>query len=299
MGRTSRVPYHQNVYDLLQLEPGESPEAARMIAEHEAAHGPLPASLREWLLVPDVLPLVMPEGAWGWEVAPGTLWFDYSNEDQVLGIAEILRGFATPSEQPRGRFVSVIVENQAVVSWWVEVDGSEDPPVWCDNDQPEEPEQWEQVSPSFSGFVTDWITCFYQQPYTPRAPNSSDARADCAVPFVKPYANGLWLRTPADPFAPPVIDFLTEQLGEPEQTPRPGDITTYTFRPDGGTIRVTADEPSLPDGLSAWWIHAQTPERLAELGRLLLPWGTLRETLRADTEAARNVLRQIIGARPA
>src|SRR5688500_6257667 len=50
MSRTSRIPYHQNVYDLLGIEPGESPEAARKIAEHEAKHGPLPASVREWYL---------------------------------------------------------------------------------------------------------------------------------------------------------------------------------------------------------------------------------------------------------
>jgi hypothetical protein len=53
--RASNVPYHQNVYDLLQLEPGESPEAAQLIAEHEARHGPVPASVREWYLVPQVL----------------------------------------------------------------------------------------------------------------------------------------------------------------------------------------------------------------------------------------------------
>ncbi|MCI0700989.1 MAG: hypothetical protein L0241_07895 [Planctomycetia bacterium] len=55
MSRVSRVPYHQNVYDLLQLEPGESPEAARMIAEHEAQHGSLPASVKEWYLGPNLV----------------------------------------------------------------------------------------------------------------------------------------------------------------------------------------------------------------------------------------------------
>ena len=35
VSRASRIPYHQNVYDLLQIEPGASPEAARMIAEYE------------------------------------------------------------------------------------------------------------------------------------------------------------------------------------------------------------------------------------------------------------------------
>ena len=55
MRRVSNVPYHQNVYDLLQLEPGVCPKAARMIATHEARHGPLPASVREWYRVPGVV----------------------------------------------------------------------------------------------------------------------------------------------------------------------------------------------------------------------------------------------------
>ena len=62
-----------------------------------------------------------------------------------------------------------------------------------------------------------------------------------------------------------MIDFLTDHFGEPERTPRPGDVTTNTFRPQGGTIRVTADHPALTGGLSAWWLHADAPER-AEAG---------------------------------
>ena len=33
-------------------------------------------------------------------------------------------------------------------------------------------------------------------------------------------------------------------------------------------------------------------ERLAERGALLLPWGALRDTLRADTDPAREALRR-------
>lgn len=112
-------------------------------------------------------------------------------------------------------------------------------------------------------------------------------------PFEHDYANGLWLRSPAEPFEPAVIDFLIDQFGEPERTPRPGNVTTYTFRPDGSIIRITADEPKLGGGLSAWWVHADTPEKLAELARLIVPFGTLRETLRADTDPARNVLQSL------
>jgi len=94
-----------------------------------------------------------------------------------------------------------------------------------------------------------------------------------------------------------VIDCLTEQFGEPERAAREGDVTTYTFRPNGGTVRVTADQPALTGALSAWWVHADTPERLAEFPRMLTPWGTLRDTHRADTDAARALLSAVRASR--
>src|SRR5262249_52672139 len=97
-------------------------------------------------------------------------------------------------------------------------------------------------------------------------------------------SDGLLVRDPAEAFTPPAVDYLIEQFDEPECASRAGNVTTYTFRPPSGIIRVTADAPELIGGLSAWWIHADTPARLAELARLVLPFGTLRETLRADTE---------------
>jgi hypothetical protein len=55
VSRISCVPYHQNVSDLLRIESGVCPKAARMIATHEARHGPLSASVREWYRVPGVV----------------------------------------------------------------------------------------------------------------------------------------------------------------------------------------------------------------------------------------------------
>jgi hypothetical protein len=297
------VPYHQNVYDLLQLEPGESPEAARMIAEHEAAHGPLPAAVREWYLVPSVVPLVPSPESQAHPAAlhglftdcEGTLWCDFSNLDHPTPLASVLREFALLSGGQTRPYVPVLLESQCAPRWWVEVNETSDPRVWSDNDN-EHPDDWVVVADSFSQFLTDWFTRYYLLDWTPCSRNSSGAQSRGVPRSLKPYANGLWLRTPAEPFAPPVIDYLTDHLGEPERTPRPGEVTTYTFRPDGGTVRVTADHPSLTGGLSAWWLHAESPERLAELGRLLLPWGTLRETLRADTDPAREVLEQLRGA---
>ena len=179
-------------------------------------------------------------------------------------------------------------------SYWLEANGNPDPPVWGDYGVAD-PEEWHRDTDTFSEFVDmELFADSYLRSHLPRSRNSLEARSRGLPPFEKHYANGLWLRTPAEPFVPAVIDYLTEQIDEPERTPRPGNVTTYTWRPAGGTIRVTADAPGLGGGLSAWWMHAESPERLAELVRLVLPFGTLRKTLRADIDPAREVLRAIV-----
>jgi len=295
MSRTSRVPYHQNVYDLLQFESAESSEAGRMIAEHEARHGPIPASVREWYLVPDVVMLVPAPQNWNemWQLNPGKLWWEFSNQDPPEPLPDVLQQFVTLRARPELPFVRVLIENQGVYRWWLKVNGNADPPVWCDNDYEDDPSRWSEVASSFSQFVVDRVAYFYMEEWTPVSSNGWSAQVKGARRIEKDYGNGLWCRSPAEPFAPPVIDFLIETVGEPERTPRAGNVTSYTFRPENGIIRVTADDPAMTNALSAWWIHAQTSLRLAELVRPILPFGTLRETLRADTDAARAVLEDV------
>jgi hypothetical protein len=267
-----------------------------MIAEHEAQHGPLPGSVKEWYLVPKVVPLQNDDGEIGWPFGVETLWQQFSNFDKPGPLADVLDGIANPEDEVAQRYTKFLAENQGVVRWWFEHDGSDDPPVWVDNDDPGIPAHW-TLDSRFSDFVFGWFATFgfdtdwrlIHEPDVPALLNLTPERAII-------HANGLWLRTPDEPFHPPVIDFLIDQFGEPHVTPRAGNVSTYTWRPNGGTIRVTADEPTLVGGLSAWWVHAESPERLAEFAKLLLPWGTLRETLRADTEAARDVLNRVRGS---
>lgn len=289
MSRTSRVPYHQNVYDLLSIEPGECPRAAVMIAAHEAKHGPLPASLREWYLQPNMVPIEIPDDVEPHEFGAGTLWHDYlphdmGNRYHVRALREVLSNWDRTRRRGAGASADVLSTwGYYTWTWAVMPDGTDDPPVWVTADALDpRAEPSKQQAASFSEFLSDQFAEFYEK-------GTSDfVDGHCGADPA--HANGLWLRTPAEPFEPAVIDFLCEQLGEPERTPRPGDVTTFTFRLPDGILRVTADAPTHAAGLSAWWLHADTPERLAELARLVLPFGTLRDTLRADTEPARAVL---------
>jgi hypothetical protein len=293
MSRSSRVPYHQNVYDLLQIEPGDSPEALRMIAEHEAKHGTLPASVKEWYLVPNVVPLTAARRSSA--TRSGTFWYEFSNQDWAESLDQVLAAIANPRKASRRRFAQIMSENQGVVRWYLLLTKADDPPVWCDNEEEDDPRAWSEFASSLSTFTFEWFAQYYVQDFTPISKYQYGRPKGEDPASVKPFVNGLWLRAPDEPFQPPVIDFLIDKFGEPKVTPRPGNVSTFTFRPQGGTIRVTADEPTLSRGLSAWWIHADTPKRLEDFARLLMPWGKLSDTLRADTNSAREVLTRVHG----
>jgi hypothetical protein len=327
--RTSRVSYFQNVFDLLDYEPPVSPAALAAVEETEARLGrALPAALRDWYTRDGVVEVGPPVGRWNVprsepcfplpgpaRHAPATwtqqLWYNYvgayechySAPDSLTAVLAQIDG-RVPVGAARAGFARVLVESYDRTQWWVERAGSDDPPVWCDAGSPD-PAGWSLTADRFSRFVFETIASGYQEDSTPVAcqpPDPDDWAGGAESPDPPPappkwYANGLWLRAPDEPFSPPVIDFLTDRLGEPQRVERPGGVTTYTFRAGGGTVRVTADAPGLAGGLSAWWVHAQTADRLEALARLLLPWGTLGERLSSEAQAGEAVLGRAKGTR--
>jgi hypothetical protein len=306
VSRISHVPYHQNVYDLLRFDPEESPDAVRMMQEYELVYGPLPAAVWEWYCVPNVV--LLSSGAWSYQQQEGTLWHEFSERELATPLDDVLGEFAEVVQQRRDPYVCLLGSQEGDYRWYLEVDDTDDPPVWIGGEN-YTTDPWKRIAEQFSEFVWTWLSRAYLADHTPLSGDWDDrARSEDELDedseweegprahrprFVKQYKNGLWLRTPAEPFQPPVIDFLTDRFGEPERTPRPGNVTTYTFRPPDGTIRITADEPALTGGLSAWWVHATAPRRLREFAQLLVPWGTLRQTLHADTAPARRVWRSV------
>jgi hypothetical protein len=308
MSRSSRVPYHQNVYDLLQVAKVEAvPEAEAAISEWEhRTRRTFPAAMREFYTTSVILRCGN-EPPTEWRLLPHELWSEYSNAERARPIPEVFETFSprpyrrTPPLPVPG--FELIWENQGNWVMCARGAGSDDPVVDVSDPcflSPEElwtdDQSWHPIG-TFSEVLSSWFAVYYVEDFVPLSfghhSYSTGFRPADAPP--KPYHNGLWLRTPADPFEPAAIDYLTEAFDEPERTPRPGNVTTYTFRPPGGIVRVTADEPGLGGALAAWWVHADTPERLTELGRLIAPFGTLRDTLRADTEPARAVLSALRG----
>lgn len=307
MSRTSRVPYHQNVYDLLLIEPRRLAKATRQIRDWERRTGyRFPPALAELYTTEAAIPCGL-DGTKLWVLPLVEVWHQYSNSEPPTSLGRVLQHRDRPERVggsvESGTYFRVQVENQGCWLIYVRLSGEDDPPTYATDGGPfflslgraASNAEWRRLG-TFSEVLFAWFAFYYhgllaeiEESFVPLLYMSHAAMRDEQEAPPKPYRNGLWLRTPAEPFAPPVIDFLTEQFGEPERAPREGDVTTFTWRPNGGTIRVTADHAAHPEPLSAWWVHATAPEQLAEFARILTPWGTLAQTLRADTEPARAV----------
>jgi hypothetical protein len=302
-----RVPYHQSVFDLLDLQPRESPQAREMIEAHEARSGRLPEAVRQWYLIDRVVALRHDAD---WYARAGNqrdhLWYDYSNMDWPEALESVLRQFAgEPTVMPgreQGRpaeVVQVMHENQGVCRWFVRPDGSDDPPVIVDEHydfQAKQIVRWVQIADSFSAFVFGWFADYYAQEWTPLSECGRDADGMLRSHADKPYRNGLWLYAPhAEALDQPHLDFLIEQFNEDYCRQVAGGAIQYGFSHATGTIRVTTDDPGEEGGVSAWWLHADSAEHLYRLAERILWCGNLRQALRFRTKEAGPVMDRLRG----
>jgi len=288
-----RVPYHQSVFDLLDLQPRESPQAREIIEAHEAQNGRLPEAVRQWYLIDRVVPLRYdPDTPLLPRILRGHLWYDDNKMDWPTSLEMVLREFAgerlASHERVAGRpagTVKVMTENQSVYRWYVQPDGSDDPPVFADDGYDMESRRvlpWARWSDSFSDFVFDWFVCVHGYGRYPSFPS-------------EPYRNGLWLYAPhAEALLPPYLDFLIEQFHEDYRRQVAGGVMQYGFSHADGRIRVTSDDPE-PGGVSAWLLHADSAEHLYRLAERVLWCGNLREALRHHTEVAGPVMDRLRG----
>ena len=176
-----RVSYHQSVFDLLDIQSGESPQAREMIETRGARCGRrLPEAVRQWYLI-DAVVALQDESDWNIRVTNqlGHLWYNFSNMDNPRSLEAVLHQFAEgrteeswhAGEPPAGS-VRVMVENRSRVRWYVQPAGSADPPVIVDDDlnsPNEEPVHWVRVADRFSAFLFDWFARFYFEDFTPLA----------------------------------------------------------------------------------------------------------------------------------
>lgn len=144
-----KLRYHQKLMQALGVTPAFSERNLQLLQDREQELGiKLPASIVELLSLAGIT----------------ELFRERSNQDELITNAEFdewhkLERFGDPREVHQG-FLCVAVENQAVVAWYVPLDGSADPPVVHNNDQWLEDlsqTDWVHCADSFSRFVRDMM----------------------------------------------------------------------------------------------------------------------------------------------
>jgi hypothetical protein len=304
-----RVSYHQSVFDLLDIRPAESAQAREMIEACERRCGRrLPESVRQWYLVEGVVALHY-DADWH---APASsqksyLWYDYSNMDLPESVEAVLGQFADgrtqaseeeygPPAAPAGS-VPVMLENSGACRWYVQPNGSADPPVIVDETYDFQAKQvvlWKRVADCFSAFVFDWFARFYQQDWIPLSGRSPYTQQRTRPEGDKPYLNGLWLyASKGEAVAPPYIDYLIESFAEDSREEVAAGVMQHCFHDEHGRLRVTTDGPREEGGVSAWWLHAGSEEDLFRLARKVWWCCDLPMTLRHGSETAEGVLARL------
>lgn len=246
MGDPITLGYHRAVCDLLGIPPILSPPAIRLLEQRERACGiTLPPSVREWYSLDGAVDLLV----------------KYSNDDHPVRLEEL----GDPAEVAQG-YLCVEVENQAVVGWFVRLDGSDDPPVYDNNDQwwAEDLSQvdWHLVSPAFSHFVFDQIAHY----------------------FVGGWWNNARLPALDRPPTPEDLAYLGRAYRIGPITDDGGGTGRYRlFNKFGLIYIVTFRDESTGELRAEWSIEGHSQEALCELARSVWHLGTLAERLKPES----------------
>ncbi len=233
--------FHQSTFDLLGVIPRPSDHRTQTINERERlCNLPLPASIKEWFCIEGV-------------------------EEQFAEMIHY-KDLGLPSEVSQG-YLQVAIEKQGVVAWYAKLDGSDDPPVYHNNDQWDDDFSrvpWEFCSKTFSNFVFDMISgsLFYG------------------------WYSGTYLSA-IDQFPnTEVIEALGKQYQKGPLSDSP-DCKVHRFFNSQGVLRIVSNTPELIEsGKALWTIETFSFESLYDFARSVFPFYNLRQTLAGDGSSA-------------
>jgi hypothetical protein len=248
-GTDTTLKYHRALFEMLDIEPVVSKPFAEIVAEREHALGrALPESITEFFRLRGIF----------------DLFEQNTNEDRLIGGVyrgddrTKLRALGNPRQVEQG-YLRVAVENQGVVNWFTQLDGSDDPPVFHDNDMSATDDgdlsevSWTLVAPTFSAFLFDMMSCWRF-----RAPQYELAlRATASRPTEQDRQR------------------LRSLLRVGPCDERDGVFTECYFTPHG-LLRVSNAEP-LEEGQAVWHLQADSLDALETFLAVLAPIGNLRQ----------------------
>jgi hypothetical protein len=251
--------YHSAVFRVLGRTPRVSQEALRLIERREEETGlRFPASVREWYSLEGAVELLT----------------DNCEESDPVPLEQL-----GSAEEARLGWLHVMSDREAVASWYVRLDGSDDPPVDVADEF-----KW----PPFDLTETPWSSTFSVYVY--------DLVSSAAV-----GGRRLGLQLDAKDRRPDGSD-LARLRARMEERPRTeGDavrLTTYRFYNADGLVTFQADPAEDEASRGDWTVQGRTAEGLYNLCTLVWPIGTLSETLEcrwnySDADPADDVLRRL------
>jgi hypothetical protein len=268
-GTDTTLKYHRALFEMLDIEPADSKPFAEIVAEREHALGrALPPSITEFFRLRGIFNLFKQN-----KNGDGLIGWIFGSNDRTM-----LQELGIPRQVEQG-YLRVAVENQGVVTWFAQLDGSDDPPVFHDNDMSttdgdlsEVP--WTLVAPTFSTFLFEMKSLWRF-----RAPQYGLAiRATAMRPTEQDHQR---LRS-----------FL--RAGPSDE--RDGVFVDCYFTPHG-LLKVSNDEPldePLKERQAVWHVQADSLDALDTFLAVLAPIGTLTrhfevealpESLRAEAQA--------------
>ncbi|MBW2735164.1 MAG: hypothetical protein JRH20_22510 [Deltaproteobacteria bacterium] len=314
----------QTMYDLFNAHPAPNERVARTIdAWQERTNLRLPRALRDFYATECTISLGL--GKSPWVLPTNELWAEFSQVPPPT-LDELLSNIVDAhSSRPHALFSQwdmlplptqnplAWIETDVMRVWhgFVELDGSDDPPVWVHcRDSTHASTGWTRAtedhgpvdSNCFSSFMYMLVATSYvadQSPWSFFGPETdwstwddgSEFAYDTMSELVKPYENGLWLRA-REPSSAGVMDLLLKSFPAGQRWDLAGDVATHEFLPEQGRIWVTIERPE-SGGISSWWIYAWTADRLFELAQPLWNFETLAGTLHADHGSAQAVLKRL------
>ena len=245
--------FHANTLAILDVDAEVSQSAVSLLNAAEVRIGRAPpASVREWYSLDGAIELLR----------------RYSNDDPPVQIKEfgLLRketDVTSDDDLLERDLVIFRYENQGVCAWAFRIDGSDDPPVYVDNDW--DSGTWTQCMPKFSEHLYAWMW-------------------DFSMVLIR----GLLVQAQNQPVSDAAISFLRGSFNAaPETHGWPGH-TQYRFYSGDKRILIWAS-----DGQADWWLSAETEESLRYLVVQVGECDQVRQSLWSNSDRGEALLHEV------